>query len=199
MSEWFKQRGYSPIELVGTSANRLRFHRVMNYFAKDKPKPALFVYMGHGFPDSLVGFEPVAMKHKSIRMVTKTNDGLFKDCIVHTIACYSVRELGPDVIAKGGVAYFGSTVPMLVGDFEKDRPYLPDFSDLFTVIPKALALGKTTGEAFADYKAKCEYYINFYNEHDELKNVNFYKDAMVQNMEKYELLGNRNARYNPGV
>jgi hypothetical protein len=199
LSEWLKQRGFSPIEIVGSSANRLRFKRVMNYIQKDKPKPALISYQGHGFPNSLVGFEPVAMKHESLRMVTKTNDQLLKDCIVHTVACYTVRELGPDIIAKGGAAYFGSTVPMLVGDFEKDRAYLPDFVDVFTTVPKALCMGKTTGEAFEDYRACCERHINFYNEHDELKNVDFYKDAMIQNKDKYELLGNRNARYNPGV
>ncbi len=199
LSEWLKERGYSPIEVVGISANRARFGRVMNYIQKDKPKPALFVYMGHGFPASLVGFEYGVMNHPKLHMVTKTNDQLLRNCIVQTIACYSVQQLGPDIIAKGGAAYFGSTVPMLVGDFEKDRAYLPDFVDIFTTIPKALATGKTTGEAFNDYRARCEYYINYYNEHDNLQNVNFYKEAMVQNKDKYELLGDRNAKYNPGV
>lgn len=199
-SEWAKAHGFSPIEVVGTSANRLRFKRVMNYIQKDKPKPALLVYMGHGFPDSLVGLEPLVMKHKSLRMVVKDrNDHLLKDTICCTTACYTIRELGPSAISKGCTSYYGSSEPMLVGDFEKDRQYLPDFSDLFGVIPRALCMGKTTGEAFEEYRQRCEHYINFYNEHDELKNVNFYKDAMIQNKEKYELLGDRSARYNPGV
>jgi len=199
LSEWAKKRGLSPIEMVGTSANRLRVKRVMNYVQKDLPKPALFVYMGHGYPDSLVGFEPGIMNHRKLRMVVKDiNDDLFCESIVHTIACYSVRELGPSMIKKGAVAYFGSTVPMLVGDFEKDKAYLPDFVDVFTTIPKQLIAGATCSEAYKRYIDRCSYYIEQYENKPNLHNVDFYIDAMKKNRDDYHMLGNGNAKVNLG-
>lgn len=199
LSEWMKARGASPIEVVGTSANRLRIKRVMNYIQKEKQAGCLFSYLGHGFPRSWVGFDIGTMRHEKLHMVVMDkNDELFKNCIVHTIACYTTRELGPSMIKKGAKAYFGSTIPMLVGDFEKDRAYLPDFVDIFTCVPKALFNGATTGEAYNFYLSRCEYYIEYYEAHPELKNVEFYIEAMKQNKEKYQLLGDRNAKYGGG-
>ncbi len=199
LSEWFKSHGLDPIEVIGTSANRLRVKRLMNYYQKDvipRGETPLIFYLGHGFPDSWVGWEPLALKRPSLRMVRKdVNDHLFKDCIVYTVACYSVRELGPSMVANGAKAYFGSTVPMLVGDFEKDRDYLPDFVCVFTTIPKLLAKGYTCGEAYEEYKKKCTEFIEEYSRHPELENINFYLDAMIKNREYYYLLGDKNARY----
>lgn len=200
LSEWFKENGFNPIEVIGTSANRIRIKRVMNYIQKDvasQGEPPLIIYMGHGFPDSWVGFEPLALRHPRLRMVRKdVNDDLFKDCIVHTIACYSIRELGPSMVSKGAKAYFGSSVPMLVGDFERDRDYIKDFVDIFTIIPKLLARGYSCGDAYNEYIARCSYYITHYKNHPELVNVAFYTDAMLKNRDMYKLLGDQSARYN---
>lgn len=196
LAEWFKSNGYEPIEIVGLSANRMRLFRVMRHAKMDMDEPRLIVYMGHGYPNSFVGFEPSAESFLKSRLVVEgQNDDLFEGCIVHTIACETAQSLGPSMVKKGATAFFGSTEKMIVGGFEQNKEYVSDFIELFTVIPKILAEGYTTGEAYRAYREMANEMIMKYTNNPDWPNVDFYRDAMIKNYEYYKLIGDESATW----
>lgn len=199
LAEWYKDEGFDPIEVVGLTANKFRLRRVMRHAHMDLENPCMVSYFGHGFPQSWVGFEPAAMRFPALRVVTEgVNDGLFADCIVHTIACETAQSLGPSMVEKGAITYFGSTEEMFVAGFEENEQYIDDFVDVFTTIPKTLASGHTTGEAYGAYKLKAGAYIAKYRLHPNWEGVDYYCAHMQKNLNYYEIIGDSSARYMEG-
>lgn len=192
---WLYERGLNPIEIMGLSANPFRVARTMNYVKEFQDMPAWVHYTGHGYPDSLAGFE-LAVPFRRLRAVYGgANDDLFRNCIISTIACYSLRKLGPRLVDAGAVAYMGSTEPMWVGFEEKDKVYLPDFIDVFTVGAKTLATGGTVRDALEAFRTRCRHYIGIYECQQELRHAEYYLGAMEKNLEYYDAIGDLNAKW----
>ena len=196
LAEWLKKRDIPVVEMSGMGANRIRLRRVMDYVQQDTEPPHLFVYMGHGFKKSLVGFEIGALAFPKTHLVQKdVNDDQFKNTIFVSMACWSMNELGPSIVNKGALTYFGSIKPMMVGFGEDDRMYLNDFINVLTVIPRKLAQGSTTDEAFKSYQQLCKGYMDLYSQHPELKNIDKYYEAMEDNLKYYEYIGRGDVRW----
>jgi len=194
LAEWLKARDIPVIELPGFGANWFRLSRVMNYMQEETEPPYLVVYMGHGFPKSLVGFEIGTMTFPNMQLIVEgINDDMFKDTIFVSTACWSMNSLGPSMVKKGAITFFGSTKPMLVGFDERDRMYMNDFIDVFTIIPRRLTQGDTCLQALEKYRQLCTGYIKLYSQYPEWNNVDFYRCAMYINLEYYGMIGDGDA------
>lgn len=196
LSEWFKANGFDPIEVIGTSANRVRMQRVMGYIGDSGETKPLVCFFGHGLADSWVGWEPLGFKVPATRtVIAGVNDDLFKGGIVVAIACDTAKLLGHRVVESGALSYMGSDRAMFVGGFEMDRDYVDDFIDLFTTPQKRLALGDTAMEAIRAFWKRGQDYINEYRQHSEWANVQTYIDAMEINIRGFQLIGEQDARW----
>jgi len=196
LSEWFKANGFDPIEVIGTSANRVRMQRVMGYIGDSGEKKPLVCFFGHGLRNSWVGWEPLGFKIPAMRtVIAGVNDDLFKGGIVVAIACDTAVLLGHRMVEAGTLAYMGSDRPMFVGGFEMDRDYVDDFVDLFTVAQKRLALGDTAITSIQAFWQKGKEYIAEYRRHPEWENIQTYIDAMEMNIRGFQLIGEQDARW----
>lgn len=60
----------------------------------------LFVFYGHGAPDSLIGQD-------SVNVLDLQNAATVKNCIVYVMACSSAQQLGQKTVTEGAVCYLG--------------------------------------------------------------------------------------------
>lgn len=123
-------------------------------------------YIGHGLNDCWIGMEDMRarlFRRKLIKMGAN-EDWLEKDAIIHTISCYTMKELGPHLIQKGVRCYFGSSEKMLVNPIDNkiEPATVPDFVDIFTIGQKYIMMGATCEQALAAYYARCDMILRNY-------------------------------------
>ena len=100
----------------------------------------MICYYGHGQPYALEGDRKLsAITPPQMWLVTKGwNDHWLKDTIVVSIACESMKELGPSAMNKGCIAYVGSREPMYVDVADINVNMINDFVETFNIVPKTI-------------------------------------------------------------
>lgn len=151
------------------------------------PSP-LVVYLGHGDADRLFGQLPVGLVSPLVDLL---NAGVLRDKIVVTIACRTGLELGPRSPAR---VYLGSRSWMYVAFPSEEHNYMEDYIDTWVQIPRALAEGKTAGEAYAAYADRVVRYLSLYDGHPEWPNGVVYRKNLYENLAYYGLWGNPSAK-----
>lgn len=179
--EWARAQGHTVLTLAGSTA--LRPLLIYQMLAQN---PDIVSYFGHGTENALIGsFIFYAMANPSVAP-------MFKETIVHTMACLSALELGQAIVQAGSPAYFGADYYLLAAFPEPDHNYLADWQDYMTVIPKSLLGGEPTGVAFERYKRRCSEYIQRYTQKlSEWANADWYIQATKQNRDRYHLIGSQ--------
>jgi len=149
LNRYYLDNGFHPIFLNGIATLRPVFTRVLNNIRKNEKPPHLLVYFGHGLSDSLLGVEPIGMRHKNLRpVVANQNPSVLKDYIVYAVACDSLSELGYKAIEHGATTYFSNMDPLHLLSSDLNDNGISDFTEIFTTIPIALAQRKTTQQAY---------------------------------------------------
>jgi hypothetical protein len=85
----------SIMDLEGPKATR---DNVDSYLTRNHP--SLVLLNGHGSPSSIAG-------HKNETLVDVDTARMLNGTIIYTISCSAAKELGPEVIRKGGIAFIG--------------------------------------------------------------------------------------------
>ncbi|MEK6902606.1 MAG: hypothetical protein AABX02_03400, partial [archaeon] len=108
--------------------------------------PSLVLLNGHGSPSLIAG-------HKNEPLVDVRSAGKLKETIVYTISCSAAKELGPECIRKGGIAFigyeedFGFTVD-LTRDANPAKDHLSEpFMHASNMVSEQLVKGSTVRDA----------------------------------------------------
>lgn len=198
---WMRKNNYTPIKISGFRTRKPIIRKEL-FMANMQPKPLLICYFGHGLDDSWIGIEDVRARFFKRRLIKLgiNEDWLDKDAIIHTISCYTMNELGPELV-KGKVrAYFGSTEKMLVNPIDNfiEPKTIPDFIDIFTIGQKFLCSGATTGEAFQYYIQRCNEILRNYEQSGLLEKSKQLRNAYYAikiNRDYYGLVGQTDAQW----
>jgi hypothetical protein len=155
---YFIQKGYNVLTLFGNDATRQKFAQYCLL-----PDVYFISAFGHGYDDLFTG------QHGEI---------LWKACsydpreaqgkIIHLMSCLTARQLGPDLIDKGGRAYFGYEESFVfMHTLGVSDPLNDSIADVFfqcdSEIDRLIADGLAAGEVYDGAKAlfrdKQEYYL----------------------------------------
>jgi hypothetical protein len=180
-----EEKGFEVLRFNLWKANRPLFT------LQQLTKPADFiVYAGHGTLDRWYG--SLIAGGIIWPLMDLFNLGLLRDKLCYAIACKTNLQLGRESPAR---AYLGWKVDVYVALPMIERNYLEDLTDTFMQVPLALAEGKTTGEAYEAYLARCSELRELYEANlERWPNADFYAVAVKNNMEGFELLGDPNAK-----
>lgn len=188
LAEWCKTQGAKVQTLFGWTPNMIGFW--LSLFGN----PKIISYWGHGAETELFGSDIF------FGMVTLGNADWLNGRITHAMACLSAKQLGDEVIKRGGVCYYGSTEEMIAAFPEAEHNYLEDWVDAQTAIPKYLITillknGSITTtdlqEAYSRYLAKSQEYIAAYKQgysDGTLPNGDWYAESFSQNSQYYKLI-----------
>lgn len=164
--EWMRQKGFSPIKISGFRTRKPVIRKELK-LAEYQPKPLLICYFGHGLADAWIGMEDMRARFlkRTLIKIGINDSWLDKDAIIYTISCFTLKELGPQLIKGGHVrTYFGSSEKMLVNPIDNniEPKTVPDFVDIFTIGQKYIASGRSCGEALSAYYQRCDEIIQNY-------------------------------------
>lgn len=97
VNPYFTQKGYTIIPLFGNDATRQKFAQCCLL-----PDVCFISAFGHGYDNLFTG------QHGEVLWQTGSYDPREpQGKIVHLMSCLTARQLGPDLIDKGGRVYFG--------------------------------------------------------------------------------------------
>lgn len=179
VANYFRSRGIKYLCLSGIFTIRPIVTRIMQHIRNTETPPHLLMYFGHGEKDNLIGSERPNIRFKSLRPITEDNVEILKDCIVYTVACNSRVSLGEKAILKGAICYYGTTIPLDV--LMKDEFKL--FIDVFSEVPKRLADGYTTYDAYNSFDNKIRECI-----HD-VESGSDDENALIRIIGNYDIIG----------
>ncbi|MES2930199.1 MAG: hypothetical protein V4665_00225 [Patescibacteria group bacterium] len=119
--------------------------------------PKLLILNGHGDKTKICGY------NREVLVEANKNEHVFKDKIIHTLACSAGDILGPKTILAGGIAYIGYKENFKAAcSFQKTKrgQQIDLLAELFFtpayLVVNELLQGKTVGEA---YQASRDMYI----------------------------------------
>jgi hypothetical protein len=179
-------RGMRVVDLAGESARKAPY---LDALAAEDP---LFCYMlGHGNEDTYTG------QKKEVIMKTCSGDETLIGRVALLLSCLTANRLGPSIVNKGGLAYFGWVVSftwVVQEDYDPatDR-YAGGFFEAVNAISNTLADGGTTRAAMDASIAVWNRWIDYWTRSDDPYASEVVK-WMVYDRDGQRLLGAEDAR-----
>jgi hypothetical protein len=179
-ARWAEGAGHQVFRLIGLGATRLPLR-----LALLQPFDLVF-YAGHGLADQYVGNELLL----GLVRAGDNSDWLRGKVVAGVPVCDSARRLGPDLLDRGALAFFGSRDVMWAAFPEAERDYLRDFMETWFSLPRAILEDRPMGECLDVYRASCTEFIELYEGSlGELPNGDWYLEKLTLNRDNYVLLG----------
>jgi len=183
----------SDVDVFDLRKDRANRKTVTGILLKKKPK--LVVFNGHGNEETICGHDD------NVLIKVDDNEELLERKIVYTIACNSVKKLGPQCIKKGTKTFIGyrEVFAWMTDKYARSIERDAIAKDIFApsnTIPIAIIKGHTTGEAYAKSQKIAEDKILYYKLNEEnLPEAPNVLQLLLWNKTNQAILGDTEAKF----